>query len=128
MKRDKRGYRTFGECLRAMRAERRITLREFCKRAGADPGNVSRIERGIWPPPQDEEILGRFAGALGIRKGSDDWYTLSDLAAADCGIVPKDLLDDEEVVAALPAFFRTLRGQKPTTEERRTLVQKLRLT
>ena len=29
-----------------------LTLREFCRRNGFDPGNVSRLERGLVPPPQ----------------------------------------------------------------------------
>ena len=34
-------------------------------------------------------------------------------------------MDDEELVKQLPAFFRTLRGQKPTDEELRKIVHKL---
>ncbi len=115
----------FGALLRELRAEKRVTLREFCRRAEADPGNISKIERGVWPPPQDNEILERYARALAIEEGSDDWYRFFDAAAADCGMVPRDLMDDEELVKKLPVFFRTLRGQKPTEAEMRALVEKL---
>jgi len=116
----------FGSLMKGLRAQKRITLREFCKRANADPGNVSRIERGIWPPPQDHDILERYAKALDIKEASDDWYRFFDSAAADCGIVPKDIMNDAEVVKMLPVFFRTIRGQKPTEEEMRALAERIR--
>jgi transcriptional regulator with XRE-family HTH domain len=116
----------FGPLMKELREVKRITLREFCKRANADPGNVSRIERSVWPPPQDQVILERYAKALDIKDASDDWYRFFDSAAADCGIIPKDIMDDAEVVKMLPVFFRTIRGQKPTGEEMRVLVEKIR--
>ena len=39
------------------------------------------------------------------------WYSLVDLAAADRGIIPNDIMENEELVKELPAFFRTLRGK-----------------
>ena len=116
----------FGEFLESLRKRERMTLRDFCKGAGADPGNISKIERGIMPPPQGEDILARYAKALGVQKGSDDWHCLCDYAAADQGIIPQDLMEDEAVVKMLPAFFRTMRGQKPTEAEMRALVEKIR--
>ncbi|MCL5024435.1 MAG: helix-turn-helix domain-containing protein [Nitrospirae bacterium] len=118
--------KSFGEFLKGLRKKKRITLRKFCIKASADPANISRLERGAMPPPQDTEILERYAKALGIRAGSDDWYTFLDLAAADRGIIPKDLMSDHEVVRMLPAFFRTLRGQKPTEGEMTKLADKIR--
>ena len=109
-----------------VRKKKRITLREFCIQAQADPANISRLERGAMPPPQDTDILKRYADALGIKDGSDDWYTFLDLAAADRGIIPKDIMSDREAVSMLPAFFRTLRGQKPTEEEMRKLIDKIK--
>ncbi|MCX6338742.1 MAG: helix-turn-helix transcriptional regulator [Candidatus Aureabacteria bacterium] len=126
MKGGKGAFQHFGEYLKALRFEKRITLREFCKRAQADPGNISKIERSIWPPPQDSDILERYAAALEIKKGTDKWYRFSDLAAADRGIIPRDLLSDKEVIKMLPIFFRTLRRQRPTPEELDRLVEKLR--
>jgi transcriptional regulator with XRE-family HTH domain len=117
---------TFAGYFKALRKEKRITLRAFCEKAGADPGNISRMERGGMIPPQDREILCRYAKALGLMEGSAEWYQFFDLAAADRGIIPQDLMEDEDVVRQLPAFFRTLRGQKPTEEELRKIVQKIK--
>lgn len=119
-------YKSFGDFFKSLRRKKRITLREFCIKASADPANISRLERGAMSPPQDTEILERYAKALSIEVGSDDWYTFFDLAAANRGIIPKDLLDDHEIVRMLPAFFRTLRGQKPTVEEMTKLADKIR--
>ncbi len=116
----------FGGFLESLRQRNKLTLREFCKRAGADAANISRMERGLSPPPRSREILERYARALGIQSGSDDWYQFFDLAAADQGIVPEDLMKDPELVKALPTFFRTLRGQKPTREEMRQVAENIR--
>ncbi len=119
-------YSSFAELFKALRKEQRITLRAFCDRADADPGNISRMERGAMPPPQDRDILSRYAQALGISEDRDDWYLFFDLAAADRGIIPKDIMEDDELVQQLPAFFRTLRGQKPTEEDLRRVVEKIK--
>ncbi len=119
-------YKSFGDFFKSLRKKQRITLRDFCLQAQSDPANISRLERGAMPPPQDNDILERYAKALGIKQGSDDWYIFFDLAAADRGIIPKDLMSDKEVVRMLPAFFRTLRGQKPTEEEMRKLAAKIK--
>ena len=119
-------YKSFGDFFKQTRKNKRITLREFCIKAQADPANISRLERGAMPPPQDTDILKRYADALSIKDGSDDWYTFLDLAAADRGIIPKDIMSDREAVSMLPAFFRTLRGQKPTEEEMRKLIDKIK--
>jgi transcriptional regulator with XRE-family HTH domain len=119
-------HKNFAEFFKALRKERRITLRDFCITAGADPGNISRMERGAMIPPQDREILARYAQALSLSEGSDEWYLFFDLAAADRGMIPPDLMDDAEVVKHLPAFFRTLRGQRPTEKELRKIVEKIK--
>jgi len=119
-------YRHFGGFLEILRQRNHLTLREFCKRAGCDPANISRVERGLMPPPKGREILERYATALGLEKDSDDWLTFLDLAAADQGMMPADIMENEALVRALPVFFRTLRGQKPTPEEMRKIADKIR--
>ena len=84
------------------------------------------MERRAIQPPQDREILSRYAKALGLQDGTSEWYEFFDLAAADRGIIPKDIMDDQELVKELPAFFRTLRGQKPTEAEMRKVIAKIR--
>jgi transcriptional regulator with XRE-family HTH domain len=116
----------FGTFFEELRQRSKLTLREFCKRAGCDPANISRMERGLMPPPKGRDILERYASVLGLEEATDDWYQFFDLAAADQGIVPADIMEDAELVKALPVFFRTLRGQKPTAEELRRIAEKIR--
>lgn len=116
----------FGRFFEELRQAKGLTLRMFCKKAACDPANISRMERGLIPPPKSREILIKYAAALGLAEGTDDWYKFFDFAAADQGIVPRDIMADAELVKVLPAFFRTLRGQKPTEEEMKKLAEKIR--
>jgi transcriptional regulator with XRE-family HTH domain len=116
----------FGRYFEQLRQAQGLTLRMFCKKASCDPANISRMERGLIPPPKGREILEKYAEALSLVEGSDEWYKFFDLAAADQGIVPQDIMDDAELVKVLPVFFRTLRGQKPTEEEMTKLAEKIR--
>lgn len=107
----------FAACFKTLRKEKQITLRAFCDAAGADPGSISRMERGGTIPPQDRDILTRYAQVLGLLEGSAEWYQFFGLAAAGRGMIPQDLMDDGALVKQVPAIFRTLRGQKPTEKE-----------
>jgi hypothetical protein len=75
--------------------------------------NWSKIERGILAPPKEELTLTEWAEQLGLERGSSDWLRFFDYASVDAGRIPKYILEDEELVAKLPAFFRTLSGEKP---------------
>jgi transcriptional regulator with XRE-family HTH domain len=106
----------FGELLKQLRIKSGKSLRDFCVENGFDPGNYSRLERGLSAPPHEAKIA-EYARALGIEVGSDVYINLLDRAFADRGELPRDLLLDEQLVAELPVLFRTLRG-KPVEEEK----------
>jgi transcriptional regulator with XRE-family HTH domain len=109
---------TFGAFFAEQRKKRlRISLREFASRHGFDAGNLSKIERGRLAAPQGQELLARYARALEIPEGSEDWYQLHDLAAAENGRIPEDLLSDAEVAGKLPLLFRALRDDPDAEEE-----------
>lgn len=116
----------FGEFIKEQRIKKRIGLREFCKKYGHDPSNWSKIERGVMLPPTDEKKLEEWALQLGVEPGSSDWHTFFDLAFTERGRIPADIMKNEELVKELPQFFRTLRGQKPTEDEMRTLADLIR--
>jgi len=122
----KKKHEPFCEYFKSLRLENRITLRKFCEQAQADPGNISKMERGKIPPPEDEKILFRYAKAIKKKKDSKEWTTFIDLAAIDRGIIPSDIMWDEEVVEVLPIFFRTLRREKPTKKELAKLIERIR--
>lgn len=116
----------FGEFFKEKRMALGFTLREFCRENGFDPGNISRLERGLLPPPQGEEQRIRYAEALGIKKGSDDWLKFFDFAATGLGQIPYDIMDDERLLAKLPLLFRTVRGAALSREELEKMIDKLR--
>jgi len=117
---------SFGKLLKKLRMAKGLTLREFCQAHGLDPGNYSRLERGLFPPPQKEELLEKYAIALGLQRGSDDWLEFFDSAAASRGEIPKDLLSDEELLEKLPVLFRTLRGAAIPADKLDDLIKKVR--
>jgi len=116
----------FGEFVKERRISKGITLREFCKLIETDASNWSKIERGLLSPPQDEEKLKKIAQVLDIVVGSEAWREMKDKAKIDAGIIPEDMLSDAEILKSLPMFFRTIRSEKPTPEELRTLIDTIR--
>lgn len=116
----------FGALLKRLRVRRGFTLREFCLHNDIDPGNYSRLERGFFPPPQSTELLEKYAMALGLRRGSDDWMELFDVAAADRGQIPADLMSDEELVDKLPVLFRTMRATQLSPDLLDELVERIK--
>ena len=119
---------SFGEFFKEKRIALGITLRNFCREHGLDPGNISRLERGRLRAPQKRETLERYAKCLSIERGSDDWYEFFDLAAVERERIPEDLLSDEDVVDKLPILFRTLRGQQVSEDKLEQLVRMIRET
>jgi transcriptional regulator with XRE-family HTH domain len=116
----------FGTLLKKRRLEKGQTLREFCLEHGFDPSNYSRMERGLFPPPQSRELLEKYAAALGLKPGTDGWMELFDIAAAQRGEVPADLMSNAEVVDKLPVLFRTMRGKQVSPEMLDKLVEMIR--
>ena len=113
--------KTFGMFFKERRIALGMTLREFCLKNGIDPGNLSRLERGLSTPPQRDR-LEAYAEMLDLKEGSDEWYEFFDLAAAEAGRIPEDLRN-EKVLEKLPILFRTLRGQRVSDDKLDELVQ-----
>ena len=120
------GRGRFGSFFKQKRIELGLTLREFCRKNGYDPGNISKIERGVLPPPHGDELKEKYATALQLKRGTDDWLTFFDLAAAELGQVPEDIMSDEELLRRLPLLFRTVRGSELTEEKLRELIEAIR--
>jgi transcriptional regulator with XRE-family HTH domain len=116
----------FGEFVKSLRIKRDIGLREFCRRLSIDASNWSKVERGLLSPPQDKDKLDQIAGVLNVEKGSELYNELTDKASIAAGIIPKDILSDKETLNSLPMFFRTVRSEKPTPEELKKLIRKIR--
>ncbi|GEM_PF-137148 len=115
----------FGEFFKAKRIALGKTLRQFCLENELDPGNMSKLERGLFTPPQHEK-LEEYAKLLGLKEGTDAWYQFFDLAAAEAGKIPQDILTDEEAVKKLPLLFRSLRGKKISDEKLNRLASEIK--
>jgi len=118
--------KTFGQYFKEKRRGLGLTLREFCRINGFDPGNVSKIERGLMAPPQSREKRLEYAKALGIEEGTDQWLEFCDLAATSVGRIPPDIASNAEVMNALPLLFRMVRQNELDEEALRKLVESIR--
>ena len=118
--------KTFGDLFKLKRIEKGLTLREFCRINGFDPGNVSKIERGLFQPPQSREMLSKYAAALGIEEGSEDWLAFCDLAIISAGKIPEDMVTNEELMNALPVLFRTVRDKTLGDEGLEKLIKSIK--
>jgi transcriptional regulator with XRE-family HTH domain len=126
LRRKTMGAILFGEFFKRKRTESRKTLRQFCLENGFDPGNLSKLERGLLSPPTSSDKIEQYARALKIKEGSNEWYDFFDLARVSAGKIPKEILSDKEVLSKLPIVFRTLKGQKLTKEQLTKLVKELK--
>lgn len=115
--------KTFGELFKTKRISKSLTLREFCRINGFDPGNVSKIERGLFQPPQSKEMLLKYASALGIKEGSEEWLTFCDLAITR---LPNDIVTNQELMNALPVLFRTVRNKKLDKKDLDKLIKSIK--
>ena len=106
---------TFGNYVKEKRIKNEISLREFCKKAEFDPSNWSKIERDLAMPPKSKAILEKIAIILKLEPGTEDYLFLIDLAAISS--IPHELMENNKIMEALPVFFRTARGDKPTEKE-----------
>lgn len=120
------GAKAFGEFFKEKRIALGYTLRSFCKEYKLDAGNLSRMERGVLPPPQKREKLKEYANLLKIKKGTDEYSNFFDLATTAAGIIPDKVMKDADLVKQLPVFFRTMRGQKLTEAQLKELIEKIR--
>ncbi len=116
----------FGQFLKALRIRRGITLRQFCLKHKLDAGNMSKIERGLFPPPQSRDKLLMLAKAVRIKQGSEDWCKFFDLAARGMGNIPRDISSDRELASKLPILFRTVRSEKISKKKLNELIQKIK--
>ncbi|MDD5095716.1 MAG: helix-turn-helix transcriptional regulator, partial [Dehalococcoidia bacterium] len=108
--------KTFGNFFKQKRINLGLTLREFCRIHELDPGNISKLERGLAKPPQSQETLAKYGAMLKIENDSEEWREFSDLAATSAGKLPEDVISNEEIMNALPVLFRTARKESLTEE------------
>ena len=80
---------------RLLEVDRAYSLRKVAMRADLEPAYLSKIERGIFPPPSEEAIT-RLAGILGEN---------ADVLLAMAGKLSKDL---QQIILLRPQLFAEL--------------------
>ncbi|MEK7625171.1 MAG: helix-turn-helix transcriptional regulator [Patescibacteria group bacterium] len=113
----------FGKNLKDLRIAANLSLRDICKKANYDPSNWSKIERGRISPPSDKETLEKWASALNLDKGSKEFDNFVNQAIIAQGIIPNEVMNNEKMMAFLPAFFRTTRNKKSRKDEIDRLIE-----
>ena len=115
----------FGELFKKLRMESSQSLREFCVRHRYDPGNISKLERGLLAPPQSEDKLTEYGRALGLAGGSDSMREFVDTGLTCAGQIPPDVMSNEQLVAKLPVLLRTI-NEKLTREQLDDFIQMIK--
>ena len=92
----------FGVLLKANRESKGLSIREFCRKAKADPSNISKIERGLMNPPKKKEIINRYSYALGLTPAAQT--ELYQAACRDNMLVPDP--SHEEVQKLIRKFLK----------------------
>ena len=116
----------FGIFITNLRKRLDVPLRRFCAEHALDPGNYSKVERGLRPAPKDPRNRAALAESLGLKAGQEEWQKFMDLADLSVGQVPQDLMGDDEIASKLPLVFRSLRGDPLSEEQLRELAELIR--
>ncbi len=96
----------FGQFFRQRRQALGLNLSEFCRLNGFDKGNISRLERGVYTPPNSVDSLETFAHALQLAPDSEDWKAFMGHAAIARGRLPSAVSAERAV--DVEAMFRRL--------------------
>ena len=116
--------KTFGEQLKDLRIHKELTLRQCSEQIGVDPSNWSKFEREVNPAPKDIAILENWTAFFGLRGAAKQEFF--DAAALSRRELPADIASDEKVLAALPAFFRAVRGAELDEKQLKQFVEDIR--
>ena len=108
---------TFGEFLHAQRLKAGFGLRTFAEAADLQPSNLSSIEHGRVPPPQNRRTLARLADLLNLANGSPERERLFDLAVEGKDRPPADVAAFAAQTPGVPALLRTIENKRLTRDE-----------
>ena len=117
---------TFGEFFKVKREERGLSIRQFCAKHDYDSGNISKLERGVLPPPQSPKKLEEYAKALGVKRNSSDFdrmQELANIASMTSQFQSIFHVSDERVLERLPELFNKLNKTRLTEEKINKLIE-----
>jgi len=117
-------FKNFGGCFRNYRTMLGLTLRQFCALNNFDPGNISRIERGVSAPARAS--LAGYAEALKLRPGSDEWKDFESSGSIARGEVPERTMSDAQLVQRLPVLLRTIGDKRLSSKQLDELLKRIK--
>ncbi len=115
---------TFSVFLKRKRLEQGLGLREFARIIDMQPSNYCAVESGSLPPPSDK--LDVIVSALGIKKGSSDYYQFMDLASKTRDEIPSDIRELIKSNALIPAMLRTIEDTELKPTQLRKIIEDIR--
>ncbi|HDY87094.1 MAG TPA: XRE family transcriptional regulator [bacterium] len=121
---------TFGKYVKGLRLLQGLSLRAFCRQYKYDPGNYSRLERGLIDPPSGlrlDELVVALLDPLSYAT-QNDYNLLYDLAFIGKGVVPDYIKNDKALMRKLPVLLRTIHGRKLTHKQLNSLIKQIKGT
>ncbi len=104
----------FGQYLRSVRQEKKISIRQLAKAVSKTPTYISDIEKGNNKPPE-RELLDRIIAALHLEEFPDIRNKLYDLAAKERKDVPADI---KEYLMENESILKIIRTAKESPNEK----------
>lgn len=112
--------------IKPRRLSKGYSLRNFADKIRVNASFYSKIERGVVPFPEGNDLQQKIASVLEIQNGSPEWVDFSIAISLNNGNIPKDSLNDENLAKILPVFFRTINGGKPSEADLKALITFIR--
>ena len=104
----------FGQYLRSVRKEKKISIRQLAKAVSKTPTYISDIEKGNNKPPE-RELLDRIISELHLEEFPDIRNRLYDLAAKERKDVPADI---KEYLMENESILKIIRTAKESPNEK----------
>lgn len=114
----------FGEYLKLLRLEKEISLRSLAKSSGIDVGNLSKIERSVLNPPQNEDFIDKINKVLKLNE--IEKKKLIDLASSSNGEYPMDIKNQLADYNAIPILLRTISNKRLSDDEIISITEKIK--
>lgn len=114
----------FAAFLKRKRLVKGLGLREFARIIDMQPSNYCCIESGSLPPPSNK--LDVMVSALGIKKGSSDYYRFMDLASETRDEIPPDISELIKSNALIPAMLRTIEDTELKPTQLKKIIEDIR--
>ena len=110
----------FGDKIRKLRVEKKMGLREFAQKVNLSPTYISKMERGMDPPPSSDKVI-RIAQVLDYDQ--DKLLALAKKLPPD---FEKAFTKSEVYSKRIPEFLRTAIEANLTDAEWKKLIEDLK--